>query len=140
MPLSFLATKSSAPTTDDTNKAFRIVKYLAGSIDNRLVFGKPIGRLQPEFNFDASHGLYPDGYGQGGQTLKYGRNPNAPALMRSFKLKMMTRSSSESELVNAEDGSPYVVWTIKLLEDVDFSPKKSNKVYQDNLSTIIMAD
>jgi hypothetical protein len=52
---------------------------------------------------------------------------------------MMTRSSSESELVNAEDGSTYVVWTIKLLEDMGFPPKKPIKVYQDNLSTIIMA-
>jgi hypothetical protein len=64
MPVSFLATRSSAPTTDDVNKAFRIVKYLAGIIDKSLVFGKPIGRLQPEFYFDASHGLYPDGYGR----------------------------------------------------------------------------
>jgi hypothetical protein len=60
MPVSFLATRSSAPTTDDMNKAFRIVKYLAGSIDVGLVFGKPVGGLQPEFYFDASHGLYSD--------------------------------------------------------------------------------
>jgi hypothetical protein len=41
MPVSFLATRSSAPTTDDMNNAFRIVKYLAGSLDKGLVFGKP---------------------------------------------------------------------------------------------------
>jgi hypothetical protein len=52
---------------------------------------------------------------------------------------MMTRSSSESALVNAEDGFTYVVWMIKLLEDIGFPPQKPIKVYQDNLSTIIMA-
>jgi hypothetical protein len=45
---------------------------------------------------------------------------------------MVPRSSSE-------DGSTCVVWTIKLLEDMGFPPKKPIKEYQDNLSTIIMA-
>jgi hypothetical protein len=97
---------------------------LAGSTDKDLVFKRPIGGLQPGFYFDVSHGLYPDGYGKGERTLKYERNPNAPTRIRSFKLKMMTKSSSDSELVNAKDGSTYVVWTTVLLEDMGFPPKK----------------
>jgi hypothetical protein len=122
------------------NKATRLIKYLAGTVNIGLVFRKPKGGLQPEFAFDASHGLYPDGYGHGGQILKYGRNRNAPVLARSFKLKIMTRSSSESELVTTEDGSTFVVWTTQLLQDMGFPPQKPVKVFQDNLSTIIMAE
>jgi hypothetical protein len=62
IPVTFLATRSSASTTKDMNKAIRTVKYLAGSTDKNLLFRKPIAGLQPEFYFDASHGLYPDGY------------------------------------------------------------------------------
>jgi hypothetical protein len=51
----------------------------------------------------------------------------------------MTRSSSESELVTTEDGSTFVVWTTQLLQDMGFPPQKPVKVFQDNLSTIIMA-
>jgi hypothetical protein len=94
MPVSYLATKSNGPTEDDMDKAKRILKFLAGTTTTGIVFHKPSSnKLEPKFYADASHILYIDGYGQAGIIITFG---SGPVFCRSFKLKMITRSSSES--------------------------------------------
>jgi len=52
---------------------------------------------------------------------------------------MITRSSSESELVALEDASTYAVWYAILLNDFGFPNVRPITIFQDNQSTIIMA-
>jgi hypothetical protein len=64
---------------------------------------------------------------------------SAPIFCRSTKLKCVTRSSTESELVVLEDAVTYVVWLRQLMKDLGYDQSEPTCVYQDNKSTIIMA-
>ena len=91
----------------------------------------------PHISCDASHASHPDGYGQGGIVLSLG---SAPIFCRSFKLKSVARSSTESELIALEEASTYAVWWKQLLHELGVHKKTQPlRIYQDNLSTIILA-
>ena len=67
-------------------------------------------------------------------------NGSTPVCHRSAKLKLITRSSSESELCSLEDASCYAVWHTQLL--IDMGVRREDQpieMMQDNKSTIIMA-
>jgi hypothetical protein len=66
-------------------------------------------------------------------------NGSAPVATRSVKIRMVTRSSSESELVALEDASTYAVWYTGLLHDLGVVMKNPMVITQDNQSCMIMA-
>ena len=55
---------------------------------------------------------------------------------KSFKIKLATKSSTESELVAVKESVPYVLWIVILLQDLGLNVQKSVKLMQDNLSAI----
>lgn len=132
-----LATHSANPTNHLIAQAMKVVKYLAGTRDVGLHID---GRrpIQPRIYADASHALHSTGHGQGGIMITLG---SSPIYCRSYKLKNITRSSSESELVTLEEASTYAVWLKHLLQELDQTLEiKAIPIYQDNLSTIIIAN
>ena len=135
MPTSYLATRSSSPTADDYAKALRIVKYLAGTPTYGISY-KPSTSVVTRAYIDASHALHPSGHGHGGLLLTMG---SGPLFARSFKLKSITRSSSETELAALDDGVTYVLWHRQLLSDLGYPQHEPSIICQDNKSTIIMA-
>jgi hypothetical protein len=136
LPVTVLATRNCNPTQHDYSEAIKIVKYLAKDPTVGLVFDGTVP-LEPSISADSSHAIHSDGYGQGGIVLTLG---SAAVFCRSFKLKTVTRSSSESELVTLEEASTYAVWWKTLLIDLGIMKKdEAILIYQDNLSTIILA-
>ena len=133
--VSFLATRCKSPFVGDLRKAIRILHYLAGTRNEGLVYSATIPFV-PSISADASHHLYPEGHGQQGLFIF---NGSAPVGHRSTKIKMITRSSSESELCGAEEGATYAVWYRLLLVGMGVSISGPITLYQDNKSTIIMA-
>ena len=134
--VSFLATRCKSPFVSDWRKAIRILHYLAGTRNEGLVYSA-ITPFVPSISADASHHLYPEGHGQQGFFIF---NGSAPVGHRSTKIKMITRSSSESELCGAEEGATYVVWYRLLLVGMGVPISGPIVLYQDNKSTIIMAE
>ena len=55
----------------------------------------------------------------------------------SRKQKMNTRSSTEGELVGADNASVLIMWTLLFMEAQGFEIEK-NILYQDNKSTILL--
>jgi hypothetical protein len=135
MPVSYLATKSSKPTEDDLGKAMRVLRYLAGTVSMGLEFRRDV-KFHPVIHADASHLLYDSGHGQAGMFIT---NGSAPVAHRSVKIKMITRSSSESELVCLEDASTYAVWYALLLKDLGVNQVGPLTITQDNMSSMVMA-
>ena len=133
--VSYLATKCKSPTTVDQQHLERILRYLAGTPYEGLCFRSDIP-FKPSISADASHHLYPEGHGQEGMVIS---NGSSPVAVRSAKMKLMTRSSAESELVTLENASTYAVWYVTLLEDLGMSNQRPITILQDNKSTIIMA-
>ena len=66
--------------------------------------------------------------------MSYG--PGCP-ITTSRKQKLNTRSSTESELVGADDMSIMILWTRLFMEAQGYEIKK-NILYQDNKSTILL--
>lgn len=130
-----LATRCARPTQQDMSQLNRVVRYVAGTTDIGLTFdgSKP---LAPTIYADASHGIHHDGKGHGGIVITYG---SAPVLCRSFKLKLVTRSSTESELVALEEASTYAEWLKLLMSELKIAHSPQIPIYQDNKSTIIIA-
>jgi len=55
----------------------------------------------------------------------------------SRKQKLNTRSSTESELVGANDMAQMILWTKFFMEEQGYNVKE-NILYQDNKSTILL--
>jgi hypothetical protein len=85
---------------------------------------------------DAAHMLHRDSKGHGGIIATLG---SAPILSKSFKLKLVTRSSTESELVCLDEAVTYSLWLTSLLRELLPSFKPPVRIMQDNKSTMAIA-
>ena len=83
---------------------------------------------------DASFAVHPNMRGHTGGVMTLGRG--AP-IVSSTKQKMNTRSSTECELVGADDLMPAVLWTRYFLKCQGYEVN-DNIMYQDNKSAILL--
>jgi hypothetical protein len=132
MPVTYLATKSADPRQKDYNKAMKILNYVIRTKTRVLWFGTH-PTLELRVFTDASHMLHADAKGHGGIIVTYGGTIIAS---KSFKMKLVTKSSTESELVAIEEAVPYVLWMLTLLENLNLEVVKPVSIMQDNLSAI----
>jgi hypothetical protein len=132
MPVTYLATKSASPTLSDYKKALRILAYTATTKSRALNF-KSNADLTLKIYADAAHMLHKDGKGHGGIIGTMG---SAPVFSKSYKFKLVTRSSTESEMVCLDEAVTYAIWITSLLRDFKFHFKLPVRMLQDNLSTI----
>lgn len=90
----------------------------------------------PRIYSDASHAFHPDARGHGGMFITLGSGFIA---CRSTKLRMVTLSSTESEGVALSEAATYAVWLRSLLIGMGYRIDNPVKIYQDNMSTIWLA-
>jgi hypothetical protein len=135
MSITFLSTRSQQATEEDWSKLIYVLRYLSGTKNYVMTYKSNIP-FQPKISADASHHLHPTGHGQAGMIIS---NGSAPVAFKSSKIKMITRSSAESELIALEDASTYAIWYSLLLRDLGVSKQKPITIFQDNQSTIIIA-
>jgi glutamate 5-kinase len=86
---------------------------------------------------DASHMLHSDNKGHGGIIATLG---SAPIATKSYKLRLITRSSTESELVTLEEAVTLSLWISHVLAELEVGWKPPVTVLQDNDSTRIIAE
>jgi hypothetical protein len=136
MPVTYLATKSANPRQKDLNKGLRILNYVVKTKSRHILFNSNSYLELPVF-MDASHMLHIDAKGHGGIVITYGGTIVAS---KSFKMKLVTKSSTESELVAVEESVPYVLWMLSLMKDLELKVTRPVKMMQDNLSAIGIID
>jgi hypothetical protein len=85
---------------------------------------------------DASYATHQDFKGQTGSFITVG---GGAAYAKSSKQKLVTKSSTEAELVGASDGLTQVIWTRNFLESQGYK-QGATTVYQDNKSTIFLEE
>jgi hypothetical protein len=134
--ISYLSTKIQNPTNKDMMKLDHILKYLNYTKNLKMKY-KPES-LQLYAYIDASYALHNDAKGQTGIIITLGKN-GPPVFCKSKKQKLVSRSSTESELIALNEGLPEVLWAKQFIEDLGF---KQNiiTVYEDNQSSIILAN
>ena len=131
----FLATRSAICTKHDWSKLFRVLRYLNGSLDYGLLF-----RRVKNFDIlgysDASFNCHYDGKGHTGYLIKLGWSMTAPVVVKSFKQRIVTRSSTEAELLAAEECVLTMIFIKDIMKFLGFAFQTAPTLRVDNTSTI----
>ena len=131
--ISFLCSCLKCPDEDDNKKLTRLIQYLRHTLHICLVLGKDDTDVV-HWWIDASSAVHPDMRGHTGATMSLG---NGSVFSGSWKQKLVTWSSTESEVVGVFDVLPQILWTKKFLEDQGVEVKET-VLYQDNMSSMLL--
>jgi hypothetical protein len=105
--VAFLTTRVRQPDKDDWKKLQRMIRYLRGSQDLPLKLSTD-GTSIIKWWVDGSHGVHFDMRGHTGGMASLGKGALKPM---STRQKLNTRSTTETELVGADDMMPQIMWT-----------------------------
>lgn len=137
LPVSYLATKCQSPVEDDSKKLNRVLAYINATPEKGIVLEPD--SLEIVSYIDASFGTHVDGKSHTGITVHIGEK-SAPVFCQSVKQKLVTKSSTEAELVGINDGISQVLWLRSLMQGLGKLKKSPTVIYQDNQSTMQIAE
>ena len=129
--ISHLSSRVTDPTEDDEVKLARVFGYLAETRD-LLLWYKSGGHVRVEAFVDASFGVHADGKGRTGVVLMLG---GAVVGAWSARQKIVTKSSTESEIVAVSDGLNHILWSRWFLMSQGYVPPPT-VIYEDNDAVI----
>jgi hypothetical protein len=134
-PVSFLCTRVRCPTTEDKKKLDRVMGYIYATKDKgiTLTCGREIRVIA---HIDASFGSHSDGKSHSGMVIKVA---GSTILAVSKKQKIVTKSSTEAELVALSDFISTVEQCDEFLREQGNITIKIPIISQDNQSTISLA-
>jgi hypothetical protein len=133
--ISVLCTRVKAPTESDWKRLVRLMKYLNGTRSDDLILSTDDTSVVKWF-VDASFAVHPDFRSHTGGMMTLGRGA---VQSLSKKQKLNTKSSTEAELVGADDASVLLLWTKLFLAEQGYTVN-DNILYQDNKSTILLQE
>jgi hypothetical protein len=128
-----LCTRVRQPTKTDWNQLVRLLKYCNGTIGDVLTLEANDLHTITWF-VDSAFAVHPDYKSHTGAIMTFGRGAIQSI---SRKQKLNTRSSTEAELVAADDVAIMILWTRFFLEKQGLKIKE-NILMQDNKSTILL--
>ena len=135
LPVCFCATRVQSPTESDMKKLFKILRYVKGTKSYGLFFdftGMNIQEILKAICYvDAAYGVHVDGKSHTGCIIFIG---GGCIYVKSSKQKLVTKSSTEAELVALSDECTAVVWIKNFLTEQGMSVEVS--IQEDNTSTI----
>ena len=131
--IAYFTTRVRNPNQDDWNKLVRMMKFLKQTSKDRLTL-RADGSGSLKWYVDASFAVHPDYRSHTGAVMTMGDGAVASICK---KQSMNTRSSTEAELVGADDSMGPILWTKQFLEAQGY-PVKENILFQDNKSSILL--
>jgi len=133
--VSFLSTRATEPDIDDLAKLHRVLGYLLGTRERGVVLR--IGDTMTVSAFvDAAYGVHTgSGKSHSGCAIVLGNN--GPVHVKSTKQKLVTKSSTEAELVALSDYASQAIWARNLVaaQGYDVGPVV---LHQDNMSCMAL--
>ena len=133
--VSALCTRVREPKTSDWEKLIRLMKYLKATRRDKMRI-RADDLTVVKWYVDASFAVHPDFRSHTGGYMKFGDGIGTIQSV-SRKQKLNTRSSTEAELVGADDVSQQILWTKLFLEEQGIKIEK-NILYQDNKAAILL--
>ncbi len=129
-----LATRCNKPTRGDMHRLRRILKYLAGTVDNGLIFYKD-GDVNLHMYVDASFNHHWDARGHTGFMI-FGDGSDSAALMcKSNKQTSVAGSSCEAELMAMSEGVQWLTYISGVFSDCGILVD-TPVVFEDNTAVI----
>ena len=132
----FLAGRVLFATEQDDRKLDRMMKYINSTTELGITFDMSEDMSICAF-IDASYGVHADGKSHSGAVITLGKH--GPVHAKSSKQKLVTKSSTEAELVSLSDNISQVIWTRDFLMSQGYNIKAAT-VYQDNMSTMALVE
>tara|TARA_B100002003_G_C14152859_1_gene554651 strand:- start:307 stop:5016 length:4710 start_codon:yes stop_codon:yes gene_type:complete len=131
--ISYLASKVNQPTVNDNNKLTKVVKYVNNTINYKSIYkyNTPIGITA---YVDASFGCHSDGKSRSGIAVML---CGGMIYTSSSKQKIVTKSSTEAELVALSDACDQIQWCIEFIKYQGLITR-NNVILEDNKSTITL--
>jgi hypothetical protein len=125
--VSHLSGRVNVATADDQVKLDRVFAYLSTTKDEVLHL-KSGGSVNPEVYIDASFGVHSDGTSRTGMVIMLA---GAAIACWSSKQKLVTKSSTEAEVVALSDGLTNALWMreMVLAQGYKLAP---TRIYEDN--------
>ena len=131
--VAFLTTRVTEPNEEDWKKLVRLVKYLNGTKKLKLTLNA-LDSNECKWWVDASYAVH---LNMRSHTVIVFSMGNRMLICFSTKQKLNTKSSTEAELVGADDAMPNVLWTSYFLKEQGYSTT-TPIMYQDNRSAIFL--
>lgn len=126
---SFLATKAQAPTEKNHQDLQRIIRYVSETRNEGIKFTRADEKLT--IFADASHLTHADGKGHTGIVIRHGGNV---VMARATKQKIQARSSTEAEIIAAEEAVTFAPFMKQVAAEMAISMEM--ELAQDNKSAI----
>ena len=129
--VSVLCTRVKEPTESDWDHLTHLMRFINCTVEDKLILRADDLHIL-KFYVDTAFAVHPDFKSHTGGGLTFG---TGFPITLSRKQKLNTQSSTESELVGADDASQLILWTGLFMEAQGYEIEK-NILYQDNKSTI----
>jgi hypothetical protein len=133
--VAFLSSRCSKATEDDSKKLARVLMYLNSTADLKMTLCAE-DEMRVHAYVDASFAVHHDMRSHTGGVISLGRGA---VHVSSKKQRLMTKSSTEAELVGISDVLPQILWTREFLISQGHVVGPA-VLYQDNMSTIALAN
>ena len=134
--IAFLTTRSRKPDEDDWKKLRRLLGYLKRTIKLPLIL-QANGVNMLKWWVDASYAPHDDMWRHTEGTTSMGKDGRGSIIGISKKQNINTKSSTEAELIGADDAMPQMLWTRYFLEEQGYGIDE-NILYQENMSTMLL--
>jgi hypothetical protein len=131
--ITFLTTRVRSPDKDDWTKLVHLMRYIRGTHTMPLILSAN-GRGILKWWVDASITVHPNMRGHSGGGPSLGRGLS---IVSSTKHKLNTQSSTETEIVGADNFMPTICWTRYFMKAQGYGVKE-NVFFQDNKSFILL--
>jgi len=133
LAVSFLTTRVKQPDEADAEKLARLIGYISATKDRCLILDGSKGKVIA--HVDASFAVHSEMQSHTGIVISIG---NGAVFAKSSKQRLVTKSSTEAELVGISDALGYIIWTRNWMTAQGYSQEPAT-IYQDNQSTIVLA-
>lgn len=138
----FLCSRVKSPTEENYNKLGRLIGYLRDTIELTLILGGD-RRKVTTWNIDASYAVHLDckSHTGAGVTLRHGI-----FMPMSSKQKLVSRSSTEEELIGGADMLVFIMWAKQFFQEQMKNAFKDSKlktlgknvVYKQDITSAIL--
>lgn len=133
--VAFLATRVHACDVDDLAKLRRLLGYILATKERGIVL-KVGDHMNVKAYIDAAYGVHTDsGKSHTGCTIVLGNG--GPVFARSSKQKIVTKSSTEAELVAVSDSASQAIHVRNFIKAQGYETGPA-VIYQDNLSCLAL--
>ena len=130
-PVSHLASRVNNPTDDDEKKLNRVLAYLNSTVEE-VMHMQSGGSVVPEVYVDASYGVHSDGSSRTGMVIMMA---GVAIGCWSSKQKLVTKSSTEAEIVGLSDGLTNAIWMRELVISQGYKLGPTS-IFEDNAGVI----